>query len=116
VAFKHYTLTLTGVVQRLSDAFGDGIGVINAQKDIAFRQIIISADPASANPVYVGGDNTPAVSSTNHAFSVSPVVGVALGSVQSQSIGPFDLNSIKLSNFFVIGTAGQRLMIGGVVT
>jgi hypothetical protein len=115
MAFKHYTLTLTGVAQRLSDVFGDGIGIINAQKDIAFRQLIISADPASLNPVYVGGD-TPTVSATSHAFSVSPVVGAALGSVQSQSIGPFDMNSIKLSNFFVLGTAGQRLMIGGVVT
>ena len=113
MAFRHFALTLTGVPQRLSDVYGDGAGVINPVNNIPCRQIILAADPASANPVYVGVDNQ-AVTSTAHAFSVSPVVGATLGSVQSMTIGPFDENSVKLSNFFVLGTNGQRLMVGVV--
>jgi len=113
MAFKQYTLTLNGAAQRLSNVYGGAANVQpSAADDIPYRQIFFSADPASANPVYVGSDAL--VTAIRHAFSISPVVGVALGSVQSVSIGPFETGPLKLSDFWVVGTNAQRLMVGGV--
>jgi hypothetical protein len=108
MAFAHHVLTLSGVAQRLSDVYGDGVGVVNAAHDIPLRQIIFAADPANGAVVYVGGDNT--VSSTDHGFSLDPTQA----SSQPVAVGPFSTGPVKLSDFWVLGTGTQRLMIGVV--
>lgn len=104
MAFRHYTVTLNGAAQRLSVALG-----LDAAGDVPYRQVILAADPANANVVYVGGDS--GVSSTNHGFSLDPTQATAK---DRESLGPFPTGAIKLSEIWVIGTNTQRLMIAGV--
>lgn len=108
MAFRHFVLTLTGVAQRLSDVYGDGVGVVLAGSNIPYRQVIFSADPANGSAIYVGADNT--VSSTDHAFSLDPTQA----SQKPFSLGPFDTGPVKLSDLWVVGANNERLMLGGV--
>lgn len=105
MAFRHYALTLSGVAQRLSSVLT--VTEVGGSQDVACRQIILAADPANSNVVYIGGDST--VSSTSHAFALDPTQATAK---DRESIGPFDAGPVKLSEFWAIGTADQRLMIG----
>lgn len=110
MAFKQYTLTFSGVAQRLSDVYpGATPGVKNDVTDIPYRQILLQADPANAAVVYIGDDNT--VSATDHAIALDPTQATAQDRV---SIGPFETGPIKLSDFWVLGTNAQRLMVGAV--
>lgn len=109
MAFAHHALTLTGAAQRLSDVYGDGAGVVNAVHDIPLRQIVFAADPANGAVVYVGGDDS--VSATDHGFSLDPTQATAQALL---NVGPFSTGPVKLSDFWVLGTDGQRLMIGVV--
>lgn len=94
MGLRSYQLTTTAARQRLSDAFGDGAGVVNAVKDLPFRQLLLQAAIAD---VFVG-DVT--VTTTNYGTLVpltgSPVI----------SIGPFTTGPVKLSDLYVIGTTG----------
>lgn len=108
MAFKHFALTLNGGVQRLSDVYGKGANVVDQADNVPYRQLTFQSDPANAAAVFVGSTN--AVSSANHGFSVDPTQASQLPIV----LGPFDTGPLKLSDFFVIGTNNERLMIGGV--
>lgn len=103
MSFRHYALTLNGAVQRLSSVLGET--TVGGSQDVACRQIWLSADPANAAVVYIGGS---AVSSTSHAFALDPTQA----SQQPMSIGPFDAGPVKLSEIYAIGTNAERLMIG----
>lgn len=105
MSWKQYSLTLTGTAQRLSTVLG--VTTPGGEQDQACRQIILAADPANANAVYVGSDDT--VSDSNHAFALDPTQATAR---DRETIGPFDAGPVKLSEFWVLGTASQRLMIG----
>lgn len=105
MAWKHYTLTLTGSAQRLSSVLADP--TVGGPQDYACRQVILCADPANTAVVYIGGGN-PAVSSTSHAFSLDPTQA----SQNPVSIGPAADVAVKLSEIWAIGTANERLMIG----
>lgn len=117
MAFRHYTLTLTGAAQRLSDVLfapssnkpaGSDPGAL---LDVPLKQIIFAAVPANANVVYVGGSNA-VVSATSHAFSLDPTEATMSGPV---TIGPFtDCGPLKLSDFYVLGTNAQLLAFGVV--
>ena len=108
MAVKHYTLTLSGAAQRLSQVYSSGAN--NAQpsaaQDLPYRQVILQADPANAAVVYLGGDS--GVSSTNHGASLDPTQATAQDRV---SLGPFETGPVKLSDLWVLGTASQRLMV-----
>lgn len=104
MAFRHYTLTLTGGIDRLSSVLGDVTP--GGPQDLACRQIILAADPANGNVVYFGGS---AVSSTSAAFALDPTQATA---GDRQSLGPFDCGAVKLSEIYAIGTANQRVFIG----
>lgn len=109
---RHYTLTLTAAQQRLSQVL-PGMTGSNAEPpagdNIPFRQLIFSADPANTAAVYVGG-NSSTVSATDHGFALDPTQA-SQGPV---SIGPFESGPIKLSDFKVLGTNNERLMVLGV--
>lgn len=106
MAFKQLVVTLTGAVQRVSDALT--VTTPSGRDDVSCRQITFAADPANANVVYVGDAN---VSSTAHAFALDPTQATAK---DRESIGPFEAGPVRLSDFYVIGTNAQRLMIGYV--
>lgn len=110
--FKSYQLTLTGAVQRLSDVLltippaksGDAPP---AATDLPFRQITLQGLKANTNDIFIGDTNL--VSSTVHAFRID--------STDSQPpfvLGNFDTGPIKLSDFWVKGTAAEVLTVGGI--
>ena len=105
MAFDHFALTLSGVAQRLYSVLANT--EVGGPNDLPCRQIILAADPANTAVVYVGGSS--AVSATSHAFSLDPTAATAL---DKQSIGPFEAGPVKLSDFWALGTANERLMIG----
>lgn len=104
MAAKDYTLTLTGVAQRLSTVLANNAP--GGPEDFACRQIIFSSDPANANAIYVG--TTSAVSSTVHGFSLDPTQATAK---DRESVGPFEAGPVKLSDFWVVGTNTQLLHV-----
>ena len=105
MAFKQYTLTLNGAVQRLSLVLSDPTpgGLL----DIPLRQVTFQGLKANTNDIFVG-DNS-AVTSTSHAFRVD-ATDAALPLV----LGPFETGPMKLSDFYVIGTNNEVLVIGAV--
>lgn len=110
MSFRAYSLTMTGAAQQLSDVYGQGASVVGQQADAFLRQIVFQADRASGNAIYVGSDDL--VSVTNHGFSVESAV--AAGTQPAYELGPFENSVVRLSDFWVLGTAGQRLMISVV--
>lgn len=105
MSFMHYAVTLTGVAQNVAAALG-----LNEQAaTLPYRQVILAADPANANVLYIGA--TSGVSSTDHGFSLDPTQATAK---DRESLGPFPSGAVKLNEIWVIGTANQRLMIAGV--
>ena len=110
MAFRQFTLTLNGAAQRLSRVYASGAADAqpSATDDIPYRQILFAADPANTAVVYIGSAST--VLSTAHAFSLDPTQA----SQFPVSLGPFEAGPLKLSDFWVLGTNNERLMIGGV--
>lgn len=108
---KHYTLTLSGSAQRLSQVLSTGAN--NAQphpsEDWPFHQLILQADPANAAVVYLGSDAS--LSSTSAGAALDPTQATAQDRV---SLGPFGAGPLKLSDIWVLGTASQRLFVLGV--
>lgn len=99
---RDYTLTLTGVAQQLSSVLADTQR--GGTRDEAFRFLTLQPDKANTNDVYVGG--TSAVSST--------LYGVRLDPTDTQvptEFGHYDSGPIKLSDFWVLGTNGEKLHI-----
>lgn len=110
MAFRTYTLTLTGVAQRLSDVYGDGLGVADARHDIPYRQLLFQAVDANTHNVFFGMDKT--VSGTNFGFHLdqpSPnIIHPPIG------FGPFEAGPIKLGDVWVLGTNGEQITIAGI--
>lgn len=112
MAFKAYQLTLSGVAQQLSLAYGLGaqpspVTSAFAAADIPLRQVTFQALTAVAAIIYVGDSNL--VSATVHGFRIDPT-----DTQQPFTLGPFDSGPVKLSDFWVVGTANDVLMIGAV--
>ena len=112
MAAAHYALTLDGTAQRLSQVLASGTA--NAQplpsQDIPFKQLILQADPANANVVYIGASS--GVSATSHGCSLDPTQATAQDRV---TFGPFTSSvACKLSDLWVLGTNAQRLMVLGI--
>lgn len=124
MAFKHYPVyTLVAGAQRLSAILkavagvdqstptSPGIaGVVGGADDVGFRQIFLQADGANANPIFVGGDS--GVDSNNHAFRLEK--GAAGVPSLAATIGPFEGGGVKPSDFWISGTAGEKIHVGGV--
>lgn len=102
--FNHYSLTLSGVAQRLSSVLA--VPTVGGEQDFACLQVLLAADPANAAAVYIGSSSS--VSSTSHAFSLDPTQA----SQNPVSLGPFQMGCVKLSEIWVIGAANERIMIG----
>lgn len=106
MAFHHHALTMSGVAQRLSDVYGDGVGVADALHDIPLRQITFqSLSAAQGGTIYVG--SLPTISATDHGFRIVPGATITLGPYSGS--GP-----MKLGDFYVLGTANDVLVISEV--
>lgn len=105
MALRSFQLAaVAGVVQRLSDVYGDGIGVVNAAKDIPYRQILLQAAVANVNV----GDATINVTGTTYGTLI------AFGSAVVTSIGPFSTGPVKLSDLFMLGGVNAVLHITAI--
>lgn len=94
MAALHFNLTVGAAAVRLSDVYGDGVGVVNAAHDLPLRQVILQAVTAD---IEIGGDAT--VSTTTYGVklpSTAPAAPVVLG--------PFETGPIKLSQLYAIST------------
>lgn len=112
MAFHHFALTLqgTGIPLRVSRVLAGAPdnGQPPSSVDLPCRQIIFSADPAAAAVIYVGGTNA-TLTTTNAAFTLDPTAATAVDKVV---LGGFDQGPLRLSDFFAIGAANERLFIG----
>lgn len=106
MAARDYSLTLTGVAQRLSSVLANT--EVGGPNDEGFRQLLFSADPANTAAIYVGSSSS--VSSSAHGFSLDPTQA----SQQPVALGPFERGPIKLSEIWVIGTNNEKLHLFGV--
>lgn len=99
------TLTLTGVVQRLSDALpavsGTSVDPLTA-KDQSCVQIHLQGDGANANPIYLGSN--PATLSTS-------LYGVRIEKATSTvPPSPFSIaGPRRCSDIYVLGTVTEKL-------
>ncbi len=105
------TLTLSGVAQQLVAPDGAPPFGSSGKLDNAMRTITLQADPANAHVVYVGGSS--AVSSTLYGI-ILPLPPSSIPAVPVV-IGAYDSGPIKLSDIWVIGTAGEKLHVLGVL-
>lgn len=112
--FKTYQVTIPASgVARCSDAYGLNPLASNyatefTKADIPQRQLTFQVRRNATNPMYIG--DTSAVSANVHGFALDPtdtVLPVVLG-------GGYDSGPMKLSDFYVAGTAGDVLVIGAI--
>lgn len=103
MAFRHKTVTLSGTVQNLHTAVG--------RQDEFIRQIGFQHDPANNNSVYVGGDDSLSASNFGFVLQNDPP-GPDMGIVGK--IGPFESSCCKLSDFYILGTAAQKVHVSWV--
>ena len=103
-----YTLTLTGVAQSLTSLMAAADQSVGGANDYGLRQILFQADPANGSAVYVGADNT--VSSSAHGFSLDPTQA----SQMPVTIGPFETGPVRLSDFWALGSNGEKLHVTAV--
>lgn len=88
---KSYNLLSTAVPARLSDAYGDGVGVVNAANDLPQRQAIINASAGA----FLADSAANAVTGK----------GIPLAANVPVVLGPYSQGPIKLSELWVSGAA-----------
>ena len=93
-------LALGAAAKRLSDVYGGTAGVPDETKNVAFRQLIISATGAAAT-----------IGSTSAVTATTGQVLAAAGA--PMVLGPFPTGAVKLSDLYGIG-AGATVTITGV--
>lgn len=116
---RHYVLTLTGAAQQLSAVLPDSLvnaatpgvpasGLDRASKKFdCFQLVTLQADAANAGAIFLGGDDT--VSSTNYGIRIPAAVsGVPAPPL---FIGPLPIGRVKLEEFWVVGSANEKLYI-----
>jgi hypothetical protein len=101
---KHYVLTLDGNAQRLSSLIADQQP--HGAHDTPLRAISLQPGPANANAVFLGGA---AVSATD--FGVRLEASAAGVPPAPFILGEFDEGGMRLSDFYVIGTATEKLHV-----
>lgn len=95
----HYTVTLNGNPQKLSDVITDKL---NAIKFISFQQLA-----TNTHVIYVGGTNA-TLSSSNYGFRLEvPVTSIP----PAPSILEFSQAALSLGAFYVLGTNTEKLQI-----
>lgn len=99
---RHFNMTVGAVAKRLSDVYGDGVGVVNPVNDIPYRQLWLQAETAD---IKIGGS---AVSTTVYGTNL-----VSTAPAAPMVLGPYDSGPIKLSDIWAISTTAT-LHISGI--
>lgn len=107
--FRGFQLLLSGVPQQLSDVYGDGTSVVVSAHDLAYRMLVFEGHPSNNADIYIGDSS--ALTSSNAGIHLPKIANV---NPQRFPLGPFEAGPMKLSNFWVLGTAGDHLHIAGV--
>ena len=95
----HYSLTLTGAAQQVSDVLGAN------DDDPPALSVQFEIQDDDTNPAYVGGDNT--VSATDYGVRIAPIAAA------EQLTEPRIFRGVKLRlrEFWIIGTAADVVHI-----
>lgn len=101
MGLRSYNMTVAGVAKRLSDVYGDGVGVVNPANDIPYRQIILQAETAN---VQIGGSGVTTTVYGTNLVSTAPAAPLVLG--------PYETGPIKLSDFYAISTSATLHITG----
>lgn len=102
---RDYTLTLTGVAQRLSSVLTNTER--GGPQDEAYRIIMLQPDKANTNDVFVGASSS--VSSSVYGIRLD-----ATDTLPPVELGHYDTGPIKLSDLWVFGTNNEKLHIFGI--
>jgi hypothetical protein len=112
------TITLAGVAQNVADTPFIPAPAATAQTvtgraliDAACRTISLQADAANSHIVAVGADST--VTTSAFGLGIPIPTGAALGA--PVILGAYDQGGIRLSDLWIIGTAGEKLHVLAVV-
>jgi hypothetical protein len=105
MSIQHHVLTLSGAAERLSDLLADP--AVGGRDDVPLRTISLQPRGANANPIYVGA--TSVVSATDYGVRLEP--GATGVPPAPWILGEHEVGPLRLSNFYVIGTAAQHLHI-----
>lgn len=104
---RSYTVTFSGGVQNLLLA----CGLSKPNDDVGVRQVLFQADGGNGAACYIGGENQgTTLSSSLYGWYLDkgtggvPPVGVTVGPFAGE--GP-----AKLSGFYILGTAAQKLHV-----
>lgn len=103
MAVRHFTITLGALAQRLSDVYGDGVGIVNAAHDLPYRQILLQSEEALQSAAFVGEAT---VSTTDYGVAV-PTAAVTPPVV---TLGPFETGPIKLSQLYAVGGGDLHIL------
>lgn len=106
MAYVHRTVTLTGSAQQLIAGLNT-----DAAANIPIREITFQADGGNGAAVLVGGSNS--VSTSDWGLSIP--AGAAGVPAAPLKLGPYAWSGpMKLGDFWVIGTADQKLHVSYV--
>ena len=97
---RSFSLPIAGVAKRLSDAYGDGVSVVNAANDIPYRQLLLTAETAD---IEIGDQ---AVTTTAYGLKI------AMAQTLPIVIGPWETGPIKLSEIWAISTTATLHILG----
>ncbi len=110
MSLEHHVLTLDGAVQRLSSVLADS--ALGGADDIPLRTISLQPRGSNDNPIYVGGGNADPVVITATNYGVRLEKGATGVPPAPFILGEHDVGGpLRLSNFYVLGTATQHLHI-----
>jgi hypothetical protein len=104
MAYTHSTITLTGAAQQL-------IANITPAQNIPIREISFQEDGSNGAAVFIGSSS--GVTTADYGIRIPvPVTNVPAAPVR---LGPYATSGpIKLGDFWVIGTAAQKLHVSYV--
>lgn len=100
---KSFTLAVAAAATRLSDAYGDGAGVVNPANDIPYRQLTLQAETADAK---IGDATLTSANYGNLIAFTAPAAPLVLG--------PFETGPVKLSQLYALGGGTGKLHILGI--
>lgn len=101
----HYVLTLNGAAQQLSSVFPALTGGLKSGAyDYPCTFLTLQPGGGNANPIYLGDDAS--ISSTDYGFRLEAATG---GIPPAPFVFDPPVGNVKLSDLYVLGTAGETL-------
>lgn len=100
----HKTVTVTAAATNVASLLGIAAG---SSTDVPLESILLQADGGNANPLFVGG---PGVTTLDWGVRIpTPTANVPAAPVEFSLM----VRPVKLSEIYVVGTAGEKLHVCG---